>query len=148
MREHAMTQMTTRINSVFETPDCETVLVVNGLSPNNGFWRNILAPIGYRALSAENVGEALQLIRSEKFSLIVSAVNVQGLNGFELLTSIKADPEFACIPFVFISSTLAENKERLLGFLLGADAFIEDPVDVQELLNEIESCLHIEETNH
>ena len=54
---------------------------------------------------------------------------------------MKAKAELRSVPFVFISSTLRRDADRLAALSAGADCFIVRPIDSARLLAEIEACL-------
>jgi signal transduction histidine kinase len=55
------------------------------------------------------------------------------MDGFQLLRSLKADPELKSIPVIFYSATYTGEKEADLALALGAEAFVTKPVDPEEL---------------
>jgi DNA-binding response OmpR family regulator len=55
--------------------------------------------------------------------------------------SLKADKLFSNIPFVFISSTVWREQDRIRGLEMGAANFILRPADPEVVLAEIERCL-------
>ena len=67
-----------------------TVLVVEDDAPLREALCDTLASAGHRALAAGNGREALAMLASEPVALVVSDVQMEGLDGHELLRSIKS----------------------------------------------------------
>lgn len=118
-----------------------TILVVDDSYVNIDLARGILEPVGYEVIAASSVAEAHALLAKIDADLILSDVHMKEASGFELLKSLKADQKFKEIPFVFISSTVWQERDRLYGLELGAMRFILRPTDPQVVLAEIERCL-------
>lgn len=79
------------------------------LVDDSAFFRNLLAPIlsvaGYTVLSVESADEAMQLCeRGEKFDVIVSDIEMPGMNGFEFCRTIRDGTKWADIPVVAMTS--------------------------------------------
>jgi len=56
-----------------------------------------------------------------------------GLNGFSVCRLLKADPQLSGIPVIIITTRDALD-DRMTGLTLGADEFLNKPVDLRELL--------------
>jgi two-component system, cell cycle response regulator len=100
-----------------------------------------LEPFGYHVICAQNVAEALTLMRQTVPDLILSDVHMPGMDGYALIKAVKADRQLREIPFVFISSTIWPERDHAMGHSLGAMKFILRPIEPQALLAEIEACL-------
>jgi two-component system chemotaxis sensor kinase CheA len=95
------------------------------LVDDSSFFRNMLSPMlvasGYEVLTAESPAEALNLCTSgEKFDVIVSDIEMPGMNGFEFARAVRAlGGAWEKIPFVAMSShatTEDLDKGRAAGF--------------------------------
>lgn len=123
-----------------------TILVVDDSPVNIALARSILEPRGYQVIAASGVARALEILAETIPDLVLSDVHMGGLSGFDLIRSLKSDVKFSSIPFVFISSTVWQEQDRLHGLELGALRFILRPTDPQVVLSEIEACLGKKET--
>ena len=99
---------------------------------------DFLKDSGFNVVSEINGLEAESTLYEKKFDLILLDVNVLGINGFELLESIR---EFGVkTPVVFI--TARDNIEDIeRGFKYGAEDYIKKPFSLKELLIRIEAIL-------
>jgi two-component system cell cycle response regulator len=118
-----------------------TILVVDDSHVNIELARGILEPVGYEVIAATSVAEAHTLLGEIDPDLILSDLHMKGESGFGLLKSLKADQKLKGIPFVFISSTVWQERDRLYGLELGAVRFILRPTDPEVVLAEVERCL-------
>jgi CheY-like chemotaxis protein len=118
-----------------------TILVVDDSHVNIELARSILEPVGYEIVAASSVAQALKLVREIAPDLILSDVHMREATGFDLLRTLKTDLVLGKIPFVFISSTVWQEQDRLRGLEMGAAKFILRPSDPEVVLAEIEYCL-------
>ena len=104
--------------------------------------RSILEPHGYQVVTAGGITEGLARAREGPCDLILSDVCMaEGRLGYEFLQEVQADPQLRGIPFVFITSTMLEEKDRAKGLALGATRFLMRPIEPEVLLAEIRACL-------
>jgi two-component system chemotaxis sensor kinase CheA len=82
------------------------------------FFRNMLAPVlkaaGYAVTLAASAPEALALIDGgERFDVIVTDIDMSGMDGFELTAAVRRNPGSANVPVIGLSSLVsAEAVER------------------------------------
>ncbi|MCK6444533.1 hybrid sensor histidine kinase/response regulator [Elstera cyanobacteriorum] len=94
------------------------------LVDDSPFFRNLLIPIlsvnGFSVTSADSADDAMTLVETgEKFDVIVSDIEMPGMNGFEFAKAISAS-KWAGTPMVALSSHTAPadlEKAREVGFL-------------------------------
>ncbi|HYT39131.1 MAG TPA: response regulator, partial [Acidimicrobiia bacterium] len=85
--------------------------------------RSILEQAGYRVLVAEDGHAALGVLTRDRIDLVLTDVEMPGMNGFDLTRAIRAHPELANVPVVILTSkTSAEDHQE--GLDAGADAYI------------------------
>jgi chemotaxis family two-component system sensor histidine kinase/response regulator PixL len=90
---------------------------------------------GYQVLQAQNGVEALeQLQMHSEIRVVISDLEMPRMNGFELLSNVRQNPNFAEIPIVILTSRSAE-KHRLLAQSLGANAYLTKPYLEDNLLS-------------
>jgi CheY-like chemotaxis protein len=80
---------------------------------------------GYSIVTASDGEEGLALARKLQPDLITLDVLMPGMNGWTVLTELKADPELANIPVFVISMVDDENR----GYSLGASEYLTKPID-------------------
>jgi two-component system cell cycle response regulator len=118
-----------------------TILVVDDQPVNCALKRSMLEPVGFSVLTASGMAEALKLARETRPDLIISDLGMSDGSGFDFIQLVKADPQLAGVPFVFITSTHLDEGSRARGLALGAARFLFRPIEPQQLLDEVEACL-------
>lgn len=85
--------------------------------------------------------EALKLLPHEDYALIVTDINMPGINGLELINFIKKDERYRHIPLVIVTTERsAEDRDR--GLAMGADAYVSKPFREEELREVITRILY------
>jgi len=91
--------------------------------------------------------EALSLLRREaaagrEIDLILLDIMVPEMDGYEIVTRVKADPEL-CNTSIIMTTALDSVSNKTLGLGLGADDYLTKPFDPQELLARIDAIMRI-----
>lgn len=86
---------------------------------------------------ANNGIEALDLIANEKHHLIILDIMLPGINGFEILKSVRSHSD---IPVIMLTAMESEI-DRLKGFDLGADDYVIKPFSPRELMKRINAMI-------
>src|SRR6201997_4574134 len=94
----------------------------------------------FRALAAENGRIGIELAKKEKPDLIFCDVMMPELDGYGMIAALRADPETAAIPFIFLTAK-GEKPDIRAGMNLGADDYLTKPVAKHDLLAAIHSRL-------
>ncbi len=100
----------------------------------------ILELEGYSTLSASNGLEGIQQAQQHIPDIILCDIMMPEADGYEVLRTLKSNPETANIPFIYLTASV-ERKEVQAGFDMGAKGYIRKPFDSEELFNTIESCI-------
>jgi two-component system, chemotaxis family, sensor kinase CheA len=118
------------------------VLVVEDSYTVRELQRSILEAAGYSVDTARNGKEAIErLTGEERFSLVMSDVEMPEMDGIELTESIRAMPSRESLPVVIVTSRAAE-EDRRRGIEAGADAYmVKREFDQRELLGTIERLI-------
>lgn len=93
-----------------------------------------LTYIGHKCSSAFDGEEALALINSNAYDLIILDVMLPKISGFELMKHIKK------VPVIFVTAK-SDLNDRLNGLELGADDYIVKPFEMPELLARVRALL-------
>ncbi|MCK6452116.1 MAG: response regulator [Alphaproteobacteria bacterium] len=102
-----------------------TVLAVDDDQAVHDLIGQTLSRQGYRVLHARNGREALELARRERPAVITLDVLMPQVDGWSVLSALKADPELHDIPVIL--ATILDD--RSLGLSLGATDFMTKPID-------------------
>ena len=86
----------------------------------------VLRKSGYQTLEAGNAEAGLDLVRAEIPDLVLSDVNMGGLDGYGLLRTLRGEPEMSAIPFILMTGE-ASKADLRHGMEQGADDYLPKP---------------------
>jgi two-component system chemotaxis sensor kinase CheA len=94
------------------------------LVDDSPFFRNLLSPLlsvaGWQVTTAESASVALQMRdKGVNFDVIITDIEMPGMNGFEFASDVRADPRWKSVPLVALSGHASESdfqKGRDAGF--------------------------------
>ena len=101
----------------------QRILIAEDSITSRALLRNILESSGYFVKTAIDGLEAFQILQSDQFDLVVSDVEMPGMNGFELTAKIKSDSRYGQIPVILVTS-LSSDFDKQRGLEAGANAYI------------------------
>ena len=94
----------------------------------------------YKIISASNGNECLELLKNNEIpNLILLDIMMPEMSGWEVFDKLKDNQSWKNIPVVFLTARtdrFAKNAGELL-----ADTYIEKPVDIKELTEQIDKIL-------
>lgn len=99
------------------------VLVAEDSITSRMLLKNILETAGYEVRTAVDGLEAWTLMKTEKFDLLVSDVEMPRMNGFELTARVRADKDLSGLPVVLVTA-LETREDRERGIEAGANAYM------------------------
>jgi len=115
-------------------------LIVDDFSTMRRIVRNLLKEIGYtNADEAEDGAAALAKLKGGAFDFVVSDINMPNMNGFELLTQIKADAAIKHLPVLMVTAE-AKKEDIVTAAQAGAAGYIVKPftkATLEEKVNKI-----------
>jgi len=99
------------------------ILVVDDSITTRTMEKSILVAHGYDVTIAVSAEDALEKITTASFNLVISDVEMPGLNGFELTARLRSLDEYRSIPVIIVSS-LAKDEHKRKAIEAGAQAYI------------------------
>ncbi|MBK1687267.1 response regulator [Rubrivivax gelatinosus] len=119
----------------------DVVLVVDDVPDNLALLNDALDEAGYTVLVATSGEAALALAARAQPDIVLLDAVMPGLDGFETARRLKADPETAPIPIVFMTG-LTETEHVVAAFGAGGIDYVTKPIRPREVLARIASHLH------
>ncbi len=117
------------------------ILCIEDDEPTAGLIAEALTELGHSVKLARDGPEGLAAVQSGRPDLIICDVRMPFMSGFEVLEKMTAaGPDFAGIPFIFLTA-LADRDSELAGRRLGADDYLTKPVDFEMLGTVIQNRL-------
>jgi signal transduction histidine kinase/CheY-like chemotaxis protein len=111
-------------------PGASTILVIDDDPTVQDLMNRYLTKEGFNVLVASGGKEGLEIARTAKPDLITLDVLMAEMDGWAVLSALKADPATEDIPVVVL--TMFDDKE--MGFALGASDYMTKPVDRDRLV--------------
>ena len=108
------------------------VLAVDDIPLNLLLVQKMLSRFNFRMRTASGGQQALDAVAAEKPDLILLDLMMPGVDGFEVLRQLRANPETADIRIVILSA-LNSNEDIVKGFNAGANDFIMKPIIMEKL---------------
>lgn len=118
------------------------ILIVDDSVANLKLLTDILSTSGYQVCQATSGALALRSVKAKLPALILLAVRMPGMDGFEVCRSLKANPETCTIPVIFISE-LDDEQSNMKGFELGGADFITKPFRKEEVLARVKTHISL-----
>ena len=106
------------------------VLIIDDDEAVHAVLTNMLTREGYSTRDARDGKEGLRLAREYHPDIVILDILMPGMDGWTVLSQLKAIPECATIPIILL--TMLENKE--MGFALGAADYLTKPIEAEKLL--------------
>jgi DNA-binding response OmpR family regulator len=94
---------------------------------------------GYIVDVAYSAEEALTKDLSQ-YDLLLLDVMMGHISGFKMARMVRENPKTSTIPIVFLTAKTSENN-RLTGFALGADDYIQKPFSIREVIARINAVI-------
>jgi putative two-component system response regulator len=118
------------------------VLIVDDVSDNIKVAMNILKENNYSFSFALDGKQALEIVKTKAFDIILLDIMMPQMNGFEVCEILKQDPITCDIPIIFITAK-ADIDSISKGFKLGAVDYITKPFYADELLARVSTHLEL-----
>ena len=109
------------------------VLAVDDIPLNLLLIKKMLAKFNFRLVTASDGQSALDMIAAEKPDLILLDLMLPGVDGFDVLKTVRENPATADIKVVILSA-LNSNDDIVKG-KLGADDFLAKPIIMEKLVD-------------
>ncbi len=118
-----------------------TVLVVDDSINTREIEKSILEAYGYFVVTAEDGDEAFEKTREVLYDLVITDVEMPGLDGFSLTMRLRDDDRYRNVPIIIVTS-LEKDEDKKRGIAVGADAYIvKGAFDQSNLIETVRSLI-------
>jgi two-component system sensor histidine kinase/response regulator len=118
-----------------------TVLVIDDEGPLREIVRLALSSGGYEVIEADNGTTGLELARTQKPALVLSDVNMDGIDGYTLIQRLRQDKLTAAIPVILMTGVMKDYSSVRRAMGIGADDYLLKPFTVDDLLTAVRTRL-------
>src|SRR5208283_5316074 len=110
----------------------EPILVVDDTPVNLKLTRILLVNEGYKVMTATTAEEALELLKSFHPHLVLTDIQLPGMDGLELTRRIRKDPNLKDLVVVALTAFAMKGDEQK-AIDAGCDGYITKPIDTRTL---------------
>ncbi len=121
----------------------QKILVVDDRWENRAVIKNLLEPVGFTVVEAENGQSGLDKLRMEPLDLVVTDLAMPVMDGYEFLKAVRTDDALK-LTAVIVSSASVASMDRQTALDAGGDAFLDKPVDAAALFRVLAEQLSLE----
>ena len=125
-----------------QNPKLLKILHVDDTDAQRYALSRVLRRAGFDVLEARTGRQALDLV-TQLPDLVILDVNLPDIDGFAVCKQIKANEATARIPVLHLSATMVSTEARVAGLNGGADAYLVQPVQHDELLATVRALLRV-----
>ncbi|GAA4944439.1 SpoIIE family protein phosphatase [Actinoplanes utahensis] len=118
-----------------------TLLVVDDSATKRYLLVSWLSRAGFTVREAETGGEALTRLLETEIDLVVLDVKLPDMSGFEVCERIKTDHRYGVLPVIHVSAHAVDVNDRTQGLNRGADAYLVEPIEPDELIATVQAVL-------
>src|SRR5919106_865063 len=115
-----------------------TVLVVDDEEYIRDLVTSSLRLAGFTARAVDDGSQALAAIERDRADLVILAVRLPGMDGFEVCRKLRADGND--VPVIFLTAR-DTPEDRLSGFTKGGDDYVTKPFSLEELIARVRAVL-------
>ena len=120
------------------------ILVVDDRWENTSVVVNLLEPLGFEMLEAENGQDGLNKALEWQPDLIITDLSMPMMDGHEMLAQLRQSPSISNELIVIVSSASVFESDRQRSLQAGANDFLPKPIQKETLLQSLEKHLNLE----
>lgn len=113
---------------VEDDPSTQLVIVVN------------LEKEGHRVVAYSNGAQAMERIYHVQPDLLITDIQVPGMDGFALVEAVRKDPKWSSLPIIVLTA-LSNRANYRVGMTAGADDYLTKPFSLAELRQAVQTQL-------
>lgn len=116
------------------------ILVVDDSNTNLVLLDAVLSSRKYKVYTANGAKEAYKYLKENQIDLILLDILMPKVSGFDILEYLKNNSLYKDIPVIIISA-INSHETITKSIQLGAEAFLDKPVDVERLIRKIDEVI-------
>lgn len=117
------------------------VLIVDDYKTMLRIIRNLLKQLGFVNVDEATDGaQALQMLRSGNYGLVISDWNMEPMTGLQLLREVRADPKMKAVPFIMVTAE-SKSENVIAAKEAGVSNYVVKPFNAETLKSKMVSVL-------
>jgi len=117
------------------------VLVVDDSNLTRSLVQSAVEKAGFRVTPVASGEEALRVLESSCFDLMITDVEMPGMNGIELSHRVRNDPRTEDLPILVLTAS-RDRSHREMGKGIGVDGYLTKPFSHEKLVVALENALN------
>ena len=126
-----------------DSPTSALLLNVDDDAASRYVKTRILSHAGFEVVEAATGEAGLRLVRERRPALVLLDVKLPDIGGREVCARIKADPALARTVVLQTSASHVETRHRVASLEAGADAYLVEPMEAEELVATVRALLRM-----
>ena len=118
------------------------LVVEDSKTMRNMLAESLLRIPGMEVVEADNGLAGIRALAADQFDLVVTDVNMPVMDGLKLVRHVRGDPRHEKTPIVVITTENAPN-DRDRAMALGANAYIEKPIQAPRVISAVKKLLEV-----
>ncbi|MFH1530518.1 MAG: response regulator [Pseudomonadota bacterium] len=143
-RESFLDLLVDRVQSIFSGEGVVqrgNVLVVDDSNLTRSLVQSAVEKAGFRVTPVTSGAEALQALERAVFDLMITDVEMPGMNGMELSHRVRNDPRTEDLPILVLTAS-RDRSHREMGRGIGVDGYLTKPFSHEKLVVALENALN------
>src|ERR1700683_4978614 len=120
----------------------DTILHVDDTDAQRYAISRVVRHAGFEVLEARTGQQALDIV-DRMPDLVILDVNLPDISGFAVCKQIKSNEATSRVPVLHLSATMVSTEARVAGLEGGADAYLVQPVEPEELVATVRALLRV-----
>ncbi len=118
-----------------------SVLVVDDSNLTRSLVQTAVEKAGFQVTPAASGEEALEVLAGQSFDLMITDVEMPGMNGMELSHRVRNDPRTEDLPILVLTAS-RDRSHREMGRGIGVDGYLTKPFSHEKLVVALENALN------
>lgn len=121
----------------------KSILIVEDSTTTRSLIRAVIEELGdFDIVEAPTGFDALKLLPTQDFDLVVTDINMPDINGLELINFVRSNQRYSNIPLIIVTTERSEEDKKR-GMALGATAYVTKPFKAPELQDVVRKVMNL-----
>ena len=112
------------------------VLIVDDSRLSRNYHSYVMRNAGFAVDTAGDGAAALEKLMLEPFDVILTDINMRGMDGYEFIRRVRGNEQLAQPPIVIISTESSDDDKRV-GYEAGANFYLVKPAQPQQIVESV-----------
>jgi len=120
----------------------KTILIVDDSEFVRSYHSYILEQALFHVITAVDGSDGLEKLYTNSCDLVLTDINMSHMDGYEFIRRVRADPKYSSVPIIIVS-TESESKDKMKGFLAGANLYIVKPSSPEMMVENVRMVMNM-----